>query len=96
MHGVLVAKVPWARHDSDYTYDFETAVTGLTLHTTAQDVAEYFRNKWHTVGSIAQRVQKSLEDEQPNRFDNLVKIGQKAISCIFIEGKPANCVQIHS
>jgi len=74
-HGVLVAKVPWARHDSDYTYDFETAVTWLTLHTTAQDVAEYFRIKWHTVGSIAQRVQKALEDEQDSRFDNLVKIG---------------------
>jgi transposase len=74
-HGVLVAKVPWARHDSDYTYDFETAVTWLTLHTTAQDVAEYFRIKWHTVGSIAQRVQKTLEDEQPSRYDNLVKIG---------------------
>jgi len=74
-HGVLVAKVPWARHDSDYTYDFEMAVTWLTLHTTAQDVADYFRIMWHTVGSIAQRVQKSLEEEQPNRFDNLVKIG---------------------
>lgn len=74
-HGVLVAKVPWARHDSDFTYDFETAVTWLTLHTTAQDVAEYFRIKWHTVGSIAGRVQKSLESAQPNRFDNLEKIG---------------------
>ena len=74
-HGILVAKVPWARHDSDYTYDFETAVTWLTLHTTAQDVAEYFRIKWHTVGSIAQRVQKTLEDEQPSRYENLVKIG---------------------
>ena len=74
-HGVLVAKVPWARHDSDYTYDFETAVTWLTLHATAQDVAEYFRIKWHTVGSIAQRVQKSLEKEETNRFDNLEAIG---------------------
>lgn len=74
-HGVSVAKVPWARHDSDYTYGFETAVTWLTLHTTAQDVAEFFRIMWHTVGSIARRVQKSLEDEQDNRFDNLVKIG---------------------
>jgi len=25
-HGVITAKVPWARHDSDYTKDFETAV----------------------------------------------------------------------
>jgi len=74
-HGVVVARVPWARHDSDYTYDFETAVTWFTLHATAQDVAEYFRIKWHTVGSIARRVQEALEREQPSRFDNLEEIG---------------------
>jgi transposase len=74
-HGVVVAKVPWARHDSDYTYDFEMAVTWLTLHATMQDVAEFFRIEWHTVGSIARRVQESLEKEQPNRFDNLEQIG---------------------
>ena len=74
-HGVVVAKVPWARHDSDYTYDFETAVTWLTLHATAQDVAEFYRIAWHTVGSVARRVQKSLEDALPNRFDNLESIG---------------------
>jgi len=74
-HGVLTAKTPWARHDSDYTYDFETAVTWLALHTTAQDVSEFFRIKWHTVGSIARRVQKSLEAAAPNRFDDLEAIG---------------------
>ena len=74
-HGVLVARVPWARHDSGYTYDFEMAVTWLTLHATAQDVAEYFRIDWHTVGPIARRVQKSLEIEEVNRFDNLEAIG---------------------
>ncbi|MGL5513896.1 MAG: transposase [Sporomusa sp.] len=74
-HGVVVAKFPWSRHDSDYTYDFETAVTWFTLHATAQDVAEYFRIDWHTVGSIARRVQESIEKEQPSRFDNLEEIG---------------------
>jgi transposase len=74
-HGVLVAKVPWARHDSVYTYDFEMAVTWMTLHATAQDVSEYFRIKWHTVGSIAKRVQETLEAAQGNRFDNLERIG---------------------
>jgi transposase len=74
-HGVVVAKVPWARHNSGYTYDFETAVTWFTLHATAQDVAEYFRIDWHTVGSIARRVQDSLEKESPSRFDNLESIG---------------------
>lgn len=74
-HGVVVAKVPWARHNSDYTYDFETAVTWLTLHATTQDVSEFFRIEWHTVGSITRRVQDALEKEQPSRFDNLEKIG---------------------
>ena len=74
-HGVVVAKVPWARHNSDYTYDFETAVTWLTLHATMQDVSEYFRIGWLTVGAIARRVQEALEKESSNRFDNLEEIG---------------------
>ena len=74
-HGVVVARVPWARHASGYTYDFETAVTWLALHATAQDVAEYFRIEWRMVGAIARRVQKSLEESQTNRFDKLEEIG---------------------
>lgn len=74
-HGVVVAKVPWARHSSGYTYDFETAVTWLCLHATAQDVADYFRIEWRMVGAIAQRVQKSMEDASPSRFDNMEAIG---------------------
>jgi len=74
-HGVLVAQVPWARHKSDYTYDFETAVTWFALHATSQDVAEYFRIKWHTVGAIISRVEESLANKEPSRFDNLEAIG---------------------
>lgn len=74
-HGVVVAKVPWARHNSDYTYDFETSVTWLSLHATITDVAEFFRIKWDTVGSVIKRVQKDLEKKEGNRFDNLEEIG---------------------
>jgi transposase len=74
-HGVVVAKVPWARHNSDYTSDFEMAVAWLTLHATATDVSEFFRIKWDTVGSIASRVQQTLETAQPSRFDDLREIG---------------------
>ena len=74
-HGVIVARVPWARHNSDYTREFEQAVTWSALHMTATDVAEYFRIEWHTAGSIARRVQESLEAEASSRFDNLVRIG---------------------
>jgi len=74
-HGVIVARVPWARHNSGYTYDFETAVTWFALHACANDVAEYFRIVWRSVGEITKRVQESLEEGQPSRFDNLEKIG---------------------
>jgi transposase len=74
-HGVIVARVPWAQHDSDYTRDFEMAVAWMTLHATATDVSEFFRIEWHSVGSIARRVQKTLEAAQPNRFDDLSEIG---------------------
>ena len=74
-HGIVTARVPWARHGSEFTKDFETAVTWLTLHATAQDVSEFFRIDWHTVGSISKRVQTSLEETQPNQLDNLEEIG---------------------
>jgi transposase len=74
-HGVIVADVPWAKHGSDFTNDFEMAVTWLTIHAAATDVSEYFRIKWDTVGSIARRVQKTLESEQASRFDDLSEIG---------------------
>jgi transposase len=74
-HGVITARVPWARRDCDFTYEFEQAVTWFTLHATAKDVAEYFRIDWHTVGKIARRVQQTLELTRPNQFDNLEEIG---------------------
>jgi transposase len=70
-----VARVPWARHDSDYTHDFEMAVAWLTLHAAATDVSEFFRIKWDTVSSIARRVQETLETAQPSRFDDIAEIG---------------------
>lgn len=74
-HGVITARVPWAAHKSDFTYDFDTAVTWSTLHATSTAVSEYYRINWHTVGSICKRVQLSLEEGQPSRFDNLEEIG---------------------
>lgn len=74
-HGVVVARVPWAEHNTGYTRDFEMAVTWFTLHATITDVSEYFRVKWDTVGSIVRRVQNRLDKGQPSRFDNLEEIG---------------------
>ena len=70
-HGVLVERMPWARHGSGYTYDFETAVTWLALHATAQDVSEFFRIKWTSVGSIAKRVQLLAKRETSTCIQSL-------------------------
>ena len=44
-HGVVVAKVPWARHDSAYTYDFEMAVTWFALHANSAGCCRVFSDK---------------------------------------------------
>ena len=40
-HGVHTAKVPWARHQSTFTRDFEDTVTWLSLHLSRSDVSAF-------------------------------------------------------
>ena len=56
MHGVVVAAVPWARHDSSFTRAFEDQVAWLAVHTTKTAVSELMRIAWRTVGWICERV----------------------------------------
>lgn len=55
-HGVLVESVPWARHGSRFTRDFEDWVACLAVRCTASAVAELARVEWHTVGGICRSV----------------------------------------
>jgi transposase len=55
-HGVVVAAVPWARHDSSFTRAFEDQVCWLAVHTNKTAVAELMRIAWRTVGWICERV----------------------------------------
>ena len=55
-HGVVVAAVPWARHDSSFTRSFEDQVAWLTVHTSKTAVSELMRVAWRSVGWICQRV----------------------------------------
>lgn len=55
-HGVGVAAVPWARHDSSFTREFEDTVAWLAVHTNKTAVAELMRIAWRTVGWICERV----------------------------------------
>lgn len=55
-HGVVVAAVPWARHDSSFTVAFEDQVAWLTVNTSKKAVAALMRINWRTVGWICERV----------------------------------------
>jgi transposase len=55
-HGVAVAAVPWARHDSPFTAAFEDQAAWLAAHTTATAVAELMRSSWRAVTRMVARV----------------------------------------
>ena len=55
-HGVVVAAVPWARHDSSFTRSFEDQVAWLAVHTSKTAVSDLMRIAWRSVGWICQRV----------------------------------------
>jgi transposase len=55
-HGVLVAAVPWARHDAGFTRQFEDQAAWLAVQTSKTAVAELMRIAWRTVGWICERV----------------------------------------
>ena len=60
--GVHAQKMPWALHDSDYTYAFELRVAYLSANSPTNLVAKQMRIKWDTVGNCVGRVQKSAKD----------------------------------
>jgi transposase len=55
-HGVVVAAVPWARHDSAFTAAFEEQAAWLAAHATASTVAELMRSSWRAVTRMIARV----------------------------------------
>lgn len=77
-HRVRTEQVPWARHDSDFTRPFEDVVAALAQRLNKSAVAEMTGISWPTVGNIAQRLVEEKLD--PNRFDNLRRIGVDEIS----------------
>jgi len=80
-HGVVVARVPWARHDSGFTRAFEDTAAWLAVHTSRVAVAELLRVAWRTVGRIVARVGKEAETSTgTDRLVGLRRIGIDEIS----------------
>jgi transposase len=77
-HGVVVEAVPFARHRSGFTTDFEDVAAFLATKTDKTTIARFLRIDWDTVGRICQRV---VADElDADRLAGLVHIGVDEIS----------------
>ena len=74
-HGVVTAAVPWARHDSGFTHEFEQLTAWLAMNCSRTVVAGFMRIAWNTVGPIISRVRKDIDPDPSSRFDGLVNIG---------------------
>jgi transposase len=78
-HGIVVAAVPWARHDSNFTRGFEDQTAWLAVHTSKTAVSELMRIGWRTVGWICARVIAEAE-AQRDLFAGLRRLGFDEIS----------------
>jgi transposase len=73
-HGVVVAAVPWARHDSLFTKPFEDQVAWLAARMDKTSLAKLMRITWRTVGNIIERVTSEIA-RKIDRFGNVRRIG---------------------
>lgn len=79
VHGVVVAGVPWARHDAGHTRPFDDLIAWLAVRCSKSAVRQLMRIAWATVGSILTRVQADL-DRSTDRLAGLRRIGIDEIS----------------
>jgi transposase len=78
-HGVVVAAVPWARHDAGHTYAFDDQVAWLATQASKTTVTALMRIAWRTVGAIITRVWADTAGEV-DLFAGLRRIGIDEIS----------------
>ena len=74
VHGAVVQMVPWARHGTKFTRNFEDTAAWMTLHLSRKAVSEYLRISWDSVGPMVSRVERETRSGD-KRFDGLVRIG---------------------
>jgi transposase len=78
-HRVVVAAVPWARHNTGHTRDFDDTVAWLATACSKSAVTELMRIAWRTVGAIITRVCSDI-DASVDRLAGLRRIGIDEIS----------------
>ena len=78
-HGVVVAAVPWARHDAGHTRAFDDQTAWLAVACSKTAVTELMRIAWRTVGKVITRVSADIE-ANVDRLAGLSRIGIDEIS----------------
>jgi transposase len=78
-HGVVVAAVPWARHDAGHTRAFDDQTAWLAVACSKTAVTELMRIAWRTVGKVITRVSADIE-AGVDRLAGLSRIGIDEIS----------------
>jgi transposase len=79
-HGVVVAAVPWARHDAGHTRGFDEQVAWFATRMSKTAAARYLRLGWATVGAIVERVMADADARAGDRLDGLTRIGIDEVS----------------
>jgi transposase len=79
-HGVVVARVSWARHGSWFTREFEEQVAWLATHCSKSAVCELMRISWLTVGRIIERVVAEQSARRGDPLAGLRRIGIDELS----------------
>ncbi|MGH3514848.1 MAG: ISL3 family transposase [Pseudonocardiaceae bacterium] len=79
VHGVIVAAVPWARHDSRFTSAFEDTAAWLACHAAVSVLAALLRITWRSVAAVITRV-VAARAAQSDRLTGLRRIGVDEIS----------------
>lgn len=78
-HGVVVQRVPWARHGAGFTRAFEDTVAWLAVRTDKTTLSTLMGVAWRTVGAIVTRVSKAaLAAIDP--FADVTRIGIDEVS----------------
>jgi transposase len=79
-HGVVVARVGWARHGSWFTREFEDQVAWLATQCSKSAVCELMRISWLTVGRIIERVVAEQAARLGDPLEGLRRIGIDELS----------------
>ncbi|MCA1822579.1 MAG: ISL3 family transposase [Pseudonocardia sp.] len=79
VHGVIVAAVPWARHDSRFSSAFEDTAAWLACHAAFSVLAALLRITWRSVAAVITRV-IAARAAQSDRLTGLRRIGVDEIS----------------